>query len=211
MGGYVEGMISGANAALVDRDHEAIDRVIADDSKVDLLEKQIDEQCLEIMARHQPVAGDLRLLVTVMKITNDLERVGDCAVNISKSARVVNEEPPLKPYIDMPRMIADATGMIHDGLDAFVTSNSELASEVMLRDKQIDRIYRQLFRELLMYMLEQPQTITRALHLLLIARDIERIGDHAANVCEDVIYWVEGRDVRHPKAEKKIAAADEAE
>lgn len=197
MGGLVEEMIDFANSSLMKRDDSLADRVIEMDPEIDSLEKRIDEQCLDILARHQPMASDLRFLVAVMKITNDLERMGDSAVNIVQAVRVINQEPPLKPYIDLPRMADRTREMVHDSLDAFVERDSNLAREVIARDDRIDDLYRQLFRELLTFMIENPKNVARSLHLLLIARNLERIADHATNVSEDVIYYVEGRDIRH--------------
>lgn len=197
MGGLVEEMIDFANTALVKRDETHNERVVTTDPEIDALEKRIDEQCLEILGLQQPMATDLRFLVAVMKITNDLERMGDCAVNIAKAVRVVNEEPPLKPYIDLPRMASLVISMVHDSLDSFVEADIAMAQAVLERDDEIDELYRQLFRELLTFMIENPANVSRSLHLLMIARNLERIADHATNVAEDVVYFVEGRDIRH--------------
>lgn len=201
MGGLVEEMISGAMQSLMDRDSDHASVVIASDKQVDALEKEIDEACHSVLARQQPTAGDLRFLVAVMKIANDLERQGDSAVNVAQSVHVLNLEPPLKPYIDLPRMAKLVQQMVRDSLDSLVQKNAALALDVCQRDDQVDAIYKQLFRELLTYMIEDPRTVTRALHLLLIARNFERIADHATNVAEDVIYYVEGRDIRHSLAD----------
>ncbi|MEM7049654.1 MAG: phosphate signaling complex protein PhoU [Acidobacteriota bacterium] len=200
MGGLIEQMIDKANRALVERDEALIADVITTDQEVDQIEMDLDEACLATMARNQPTAVDLRFLVAVIKITNDLERVGDSAVNIVQSARRLNEEPPLKPYIDLPRMSEMTQRMIRESLDAFSTRNTELAVKVCQDDDAIDAVYRQLFRELLTFMIEDPKTVSRCLHLLLIARNLERIADHATNIAENVIYYVEGRDVRHSLA-----------
>ncbi|MEM7482533.1 MAG: phosphate signaling complex protein PhoU [Acidobacteriota bacterium] len=200
MGGLVEQMIDKAIRALVERDEALIAEVIHQDEEVDQIEMDIDEACLATMARNQPAAVDLRFLVATLKMTNDLERIGDSAVNIVESARKLNEEPPLKPYIDIPRMSEMAQGMVRESLDAFCHRNTELAAKVCQEDDGIDSIYRQLFRELLTFMIEEPKTVSRALHLLLIARNLERIADHATNIAEEVIYYVEGRDVRHSEA-----------
>jgi phosphate transport system protein len=197
MGGAVEGMIGGAMQALLDRDSDRARAIVEQDAEVDQLEKEIDEDCHRILALHQPTARDLRFLVAAMKITNDLERIGDSAVNIAQSVEVLNQEPPLKPYIDLPRLSATTRGMVRDALDSFVERHSAKALEVCRRDDQVDGLYKQLFRELLTFMVEDPKTVTRALHLLLIARNFERIADHATNIAEDVIYYVEGRDIRH--------------
>jgi phosphate transport system protein len=132
-----------------------------------------------------------------MKIANDLERMGDSAVNIAQAVEVLNLEPPLKPYIDLPRLAQIAQEMVRDALDCFVRRDAQAAWEVTRRDDEVDALYKQLFRELLSYMIEDPRTTTRALHLLLIARNYERIADHATNIAEDVVFYVEGRDIRH--------------
>lgn len=197
MGGLVEEMIAEAQKALVERDAARAEQVIKTDKEVDLLEMEIDELCHTVLARHQPTAVDLRFLVAAMKIDNDLERIGDSAVNIAEAALVLNTEPPLKPYIDLPRLSELTQKMVRESLDAFVQSNVPLALDICGRDDQVDGLYKQLFRELLTYMIGDPKTVNRALHLLLIARNLERIADHATNVAEDVIYFVEGRDIRH--------------
>jgi len=197
MGGLAEEMIAEAQKALVERDAARAEQVIKTDKEVDLLEMEIDEMCHTALARHQPTAVDLRFLVAAMKIDNDLERIGDSAVNIAEAALVLNTEPPLKPYIDLPRLSELTQKMVRESLDAFVQRNVQLALDICSRDDQVDGLYKQLFRELLTYMIADPKTVNRALHLLLIPRNLERIADHATNVAEDVIYYVEGRDIRH--------------
>jgi len=197
MGGLVERMISEAMTALVERDNERAGAVVRTDSVVDELEKEIDGLCHRMLALQQPTAGDLRFLVSTMKISNDLERMGDSAVNVAQAVEILNAEPPLKPYIDLPRLAELTQGMVRDALDSFVRKDARQALEVCRRDDQVDALYKQLFRELVTYMIEDPKNITRALHLLLIARNYERIADHATNVGEDVIFFVEGRDIRH--------------
>jgi len=197
MGGLVEEMIGGAMQALIDRDAEHANVVIATDNEVDSLEKEIDDRCHTVLGLQQPTASDLRFLVSVMKIATDLERMGDAAVNVAQYVEVLNQEPQLKPYIDLPRMSVIVRGMVRDSLDAFVARDTAKALDVWRRDDQVDGLYRQLFRELLTFMMEDPKTVTRALHLLLVARNFERIADHATNIAEDVVYYVEGRDIRH--------------
>ncbi len=206
MGGRVEEMIGKANDALTTRAETLCGEVVAEDRDIDRLELEIDEACYSIMVRHQPAAGDLRFLIAVMKIVTDLERIGDSAVNICQSVERLNQEPPLKPYIDLPRMSELVSRMVRESLDAFVRRDSAQATAVTEADDEVDGLYRQLFRELLTFMIEDPQTVTRSLHLLLIARNLERIADHATNIAEDVIYYVEGRDVRHP-AQRKTPGA----
>jgi len=197
MGGLVEQMIARANRALVERDEESVREVLDQDREVDRLEMEVDEACLQTLVRNQPTAVDLRFLVAVMKIVNDLERMGDSAVNIAQSVIQLNQEPPLKPYIDLPDLSRLVRNMVGRSLDAFVRKDGELADSVLKADDEVDGRYKQLFRELLTYMIEDPKTVSRCLHLLLIARNLERIADHATNIAEDVIYYVEGRDVRH--------------
>ncbi len=197
MGGLVEEMIRQAIQALTGRDSQLAAALPASDRRVDELEKKIDEECLHILARHQPTAVDLRMLVAVMKIVNDLERMGDSAVNIAQAVALLNEQPPLKPYIDLPRLAQVVSEMVHGSLDAFVAGDSAQAMAVWQRDDEADNLYRKLFQELLGYMTQDPAAVSRALHLLLISRNLERIGDHATNIAEDVIYYIEGRDIRH--------------
>jgi len=197
MGGLVERMIGEAMQAIVERDEARAQAVVATDGEVDGLEKELDEQISRYMALQQPTAVDLRFLVATMKIANDLERMGDSAVNICEAAAVLNTEPPLKPYIDLPRLAKITQEMVRDALDSFVRKDARAALDVCKRDDEVDGLYKQLFRELLTYMMEDPRTVTRALHLLLVARNYERIADHATNIGEDVIYYVEGRDIRH--------------
>jgi phosphate transport system protein len=200
MGGMVEGMVAKATQSLLERKSSLCTEVINGDTEVDHLEIEIDEVCHSILGRKQPTAVDLRFLVAVMKINSDLERIGDSAVNIAQSVEQLNEQPPLKPYIDLPQLSQLVQAMVRKSLDAFVNKDSELAAEVCRSDDAVDGLYKQLFRELLTYMIEDPKTVSRALHLLLISRNMERIADHATNIAEDVIYYVEGRDVRHSMA-----------
>lgn len=200
MAGMVEEMVAKATRALLDRDRAACAAVIASDNEVDLLEIEIDEACHSILGRKQPTAVDLRFLVAVMKINSDLERIGDSAVNIAQSVEQLVDLPPLKPYIDLPRLSQLVQAMVRESLDAFVRRDAALAQEICERDDEVDALYKQLFRELLTFMIEDPRTVSRALHLLLISRNLERIADHATNISEDVIYYVEGRDIRHSLA-----------
>ena len=197
MGGMVEGMVAKATQSLLDRNNQLSTDVIEGDNEVDRLEIEIDELCHLILGTKQPTAVDLRFLVAVMKINSDLERIGDSAVNIAQSVLQLNEVPPLKPYIDLPHLSALVQAMVRKSLDAFVRRDARLATDVCESDDAVDGLYKQLFRELLTYMIEDPRTVSRALHLLLISRNMERIADHATNIAEDVIYYVEGRDIRH--------------
>jgi phosphate transport system protein len=197
MAGLVESMVARATRALLERSASLCAEVIANDNEVDHLEIEIDESCYSILGRMQPTAVDLRFLVAVMKINNDLERIGDSAVNIAQSVEQLIDQPPLKPYIDLPHLSELVQNMVRQSLDAFVQRDAELATEVCKGDDTVDGLYKQIFRELLTYMIEDPRTVSRALHLLLVSRNLERIADHATNIAEDVIYYVEGRDVRH--------------
>ena len=197
MGGMVEGMVAKATQSLLERDNQLCINVIESDNEVDHLEIEIDEACHLILGTKQPTAVDLRFLVAVMKINSDLERIGDSAVNIAQSVVQLNDQPPLKPYIDLPHLSELVQAMVRRSLDAFVRRDTALATEVCQSDDAVDGLYKQLFRELLTYMIEDPKTVSRALHLLLISRNLERIADHATNIAEDVIYYVEGRDIRH--------------
>lgn len=200
MGGMVEGMVAKATQALTERNARLCTEVIEGDREVDQLEIEIDESCHSILGRKQPTAVDLRFLVAVMKINSDLERIGDSAVNIAQSVEQINDQPPLKPYIDLPHLSTLVQKMVRNSLDAFVRRDVDLATEVCQSDDEVDGLYKQIFRELLTYMIEDPKTVSRALHLLLISRNMERIADHATNIAEDVIYYVEGRDIRHSMA-----------
>jgi phosphate transport system protein len=197
MGGMVEGMVAKATQALLDRNNQLCTEVIEGDNQVDQMEIEIDEACHLILGTKQPTAVDLRFLVAVMKINSDLERIGDSAVNIAQSVEQLNEQPTLKPYIDLPHLSQLVQDMVRKSLDAFVRRDTELATEVCQSDDAVDGLYKQIFRELLTYMIEDPKTVSRALHLLLVSRNMERIADHATNIAEDVIYYVEGRDIRH--------------
>ena len=201
MGGAVEESIDQAVHSLVDRDDDLIRTVIEGGKKIDEWEIFIEEECLKLLATQQPVASDLRLIATTIKINIDLERINDQAVNIAQCAQVLNKMPRLKPLIDIPRMAELAQGMLKDGLDAFVRGDVDLAREVAKRDEQVDLLRDQIFRELLTYMhlISQPDTVARAIYLVLASRHLERIGDNTSNIAENVAYMVEGRIVRHLK------------
>jgi len=197
MAGLAETAIGLAIKALVSRDAETARQVIASDDAVNALEIEVDELCLRTMALYQPEARDLRFLAMALKINNDLERMGDQAVNIAERTLELLKEPQLKPLIDIPRMAELAQGMVKDSLDAFVQQDVERARAVCRRDDEVDRFDDQLFRELLTYMMEDTKAITRSVNLILVSRHIERIADHATNIAEDVIYLVEGKTVKH--------------
>ncbi len=200
MGGLVEDQMRHAMQALVDRDDALAKEVIERDRQVNAYEVEVDEQCVELLALHQPTAVDLRFITTAMKIVTDLERIGDQAVNIGQRVIELNREPQLKPYIDLPRMAARAQAMVKESLDAFVARDTELAHRVRAEDDEVDALKEQIFRELLTFMMEDPRSIPRAIRLILISRCMERVADHATNIAEMVIYLVEGKMVRHTLA-----------
>jgi phosphate transport system protein len=197
MGGLVEERVHQAIHALVSRNEEEAERVIAADKEVNDLQIDVDERCIKLLATQTPLASDLRLITVAMKINDDLERIGDQAVNIAENAMKLLPHPPLKPLIDIPRMAEISQRMTRDALDAFVNRDVELARTVLQRDDEVDSLKDQVFRELLTYMMADPGTIARALSLILISRNLERIADHATNIAEDVIFLVEAKDVRH--------------
>ncbi len=197
MGGLAEDRVRAAVDGLVARDPAAAGGVIEGDGPINELHIEIDDRCFTLLALHQPMAVDLRSIVSAVKINTDLERVGDLAVNIAEAARRYLRHPPVKELIDIPRMASIAQGMLHDALDAYVRRDLALARAVLDRDDALDGLKTQVFRELLTYMLQDPSTIEPALDLILISRHLERIGDHATNVAEDVIFMVSARDVRH--------------
>ncbi len=197
MGALVETQIGAVMRALVERDDAGAKQVIARDAEVNRYDVEIDEKCVELLARYQPAAGDLRFITTAMKIVTDLERIGDQAANIGHRVLELNREPQLKPYIDLPRMADKAQQMVKSGLDAFVARDTALAKRVATSDREVDILRDQIFRELLTYMMEDPKTIPRAINLVLVSRFLERVADHATNIAEMVVYLVEGRMVRH--------------
>ena len=206
LGGTVELMIASSMRALLGRDSETARGVIASDPRVDEAELEIDHLCISLLALRQPAASDLRFITTALKIVTDLERIGDSTVNIAERAIELNEQPPLKPYIDVPRMASTAAGMVHQALDAFVNRNPDEAREVLAMDEGVDRLYVQIFRELLTYMIEDPKSTTRALGITFIAKYLERIADHATNIAQMVIFLCEGQDVRHSPAGRSPAS-----
>lgn len=197
MGGLAETMIHTGIKALVDRDESLVQTVLAHEEEMDLLCIEIDDRCFTQMALRQPMASDLRLLVASIKINSDLERIGDQAVSIALRARSLLNQPQLKPLIDIPRMATIVQEMVRNSLDAFVRQDPELARKVIDGDDEVDNLRDQVFRELLTYMMGDTATIPRALDLILISRNLERIADHATNIAEDVIYLVEGDIVKH--------------
>ena len=203
MGGLAEDRVRAAVDALVRRDTASIDRVLTGDSPINRLHIEIDERCFKLLALHQPMAVDLRAIVSAVKINTDLERVGDLSVNIAEAALRYLRHPEVKALIDIPRMATIAQGMLRDALDAYVRRDVALAQAVLDSDDQLDALKTQVFRELLTYMLQDPTTIEPSLDLVLVSRHLERIGDHATNVAEDVIFMVSAKDVRHHSTDQQ--------
>ena len=199
MGGMVEDQIQKAVKSLVDRDSELAQAIIERDHEVNRLDVDIDDLCIRLLALRQPAGRDLRFITTGLKITTDLERIGDMAVNVCERAIELNQEPRLKPYIDIPRMAQIAQRMIHESLDSFVREDTDLALKVCNDDEEVDELNRQIFRETITYMLSDPQTINRAIKIASLSKYLERIADHATNIAEMVIFMVKGKSIRHLK------------
>jgi len=198
-GGLVERAIQDAIKALLERTSDIARKVIDDDDSINALEVEIDEFCLKLLALRQPAARDLRFITTAIKINYDLERIGDMAVNICERVLELNQEPQLKPYIDMPTMAFIVQNMVKESLDAFVKEDVQLALKVTQDDEKVDSYLDQIFRELLTYMMQDARTISRATRLLFISKNLERMADHAVNIAELVIFMVEGKIIRHIK------------
>jgi phosphate transport system protein len=201
MGGLAEDRVRSALDGLVERDSQLVDRVLGGDVPINQLHIEIDSRCFKLLALHQPMAVDLRAIVSAVKINTDLERVGDLAINIAEAVRRYMRHPPVKELIDIPRMAEIAQSMLRDSLDSYVRRDIALAQSVLNQDDELDALKTQVFRDLLTHMLQDPSTIEPALDLILISRHLERIGDHATNVAEDVIFMVSARDVRHHAGE----------
>jgi len=197
MGGLVEDQIAQAMRALTTRDRDLAQATIARDHMVNRLDVEIDDLAIKLLALHQPAARDLRLITTALKVTTDLERIGDLAEHIAERAQELTVELPIKPSIDLPRMAELARGMLHRSLDAFVREDEKLALSVCEADDTIDQLHEQLFRELVSFMADDPRTVSRAMRLLFVSKYLERVGDHATNIAEMVIFMVKGRSIRH--------------
>jgi phosphate transport system protein len=197
MGGLAEERLSTAMLALIERDSGLMTSVVEGDEAVNRLHLEIDDRCFKLLALHQPMAVDLRMIVAAVKINSDLERVGDLAVNVAEASERYLEHAPVKPLIDIPRMGSMAQRMLHEALQAFVSRDVEAAQAVLTQDDVLDGLKDQIFRELLTYMLGDTRKIEPGIDLILISRHLERVGDHATNIAEDVIFIVEARDVRH--------------
>ena len=192
MGGIVERQLANAVHALVQRDSEGAERVIRDDLEVDRIEEQVDELAVRVLATRQPMAVDLRTVVMALKISNDLERIGDYATNIAKRVKRINVHDPIKPFITIPLMAEICRAMVKDVLDAYVERDAQKALKVWSRDPEVDEYYDQLFRELVTYILEDPKLTGACVDLMFVAKNLERIGDHATNIAEKVYYIVHG-------------------
>ncbi len=197
MASLVEEALRNAIQSLVERDSSLAQKTFDVEDRINKMENAIDEMCLRLLALRQPVATDLRFITSAMKINTDLERMGDQAVNIGERAISLNQEPQLKPYIDIPRMTKITQSMVKDVLDAFVNKDPKLARSVCERDDLVDGLNNQVFRELLTYMMSDPKTTTRAVHLMIVCRCLERIADHATNIAEDVIFMVDALVIKH--------------
>lgn len=197
MASMIETAIANAVKSLIERDSDLARLVVQSDEQVDALELEIDKQCVDLLALRQPLAIDLRFITSSIKITNNLERMGDLAVNIAERVIPLSQEPQLKPLIDIPRMATITQTMVKDSIDAFVNRDTELARSVYQRDSTVDAMNDQIFRELLTYMMQDPANITRAVHLILISRHLERIADHSTNIAEEVVYIVKAKVVKH--------------
>lgn len=196
MASHAESAVNNSIKALVDRDDDLARKVAGDDDKIDHLEQEVDAACVALLAK-APLATQLRLITSAMKIARDLERVGDEATTIARRSLDLSQEPQLKPYVDIPRMATMAMAMLNDALGAFVNGDTARARAVIPRDKDVDQLNKQLYRELASFMIEKPTTITRCLNLMTISKALERIADHAKNVAEDVVFLYEARDIRH--------------
>jgi phosphate transport system protein len=199
IGSLVEAAIRNSVKSLVERNSDLARKVIENDHKINAFDVEIDEECIRLIALRQPKAKDLRFITTAMKITTDLERMGDLAVNIAERAIELNEEPQLKPYIDVPRMAEITEAMVRDALDALVKGCSKIPYEVIKRDDEVDDLNAQVFNELLFFMIQDPSTVSRATRISYVSKYLERIADHATNIAEMVIYMCEGKIIRHTK------------
>lgn len=197
MGGHVETAVEAATQALIQRKPEMFNKVYDLEAKINREHIEVDEVCLQLLARQSPMAADLRLVIAVLKISTDLERMGDQAMNIAYNAKDYMEGEPIKELVDIPKMAAEVRSMVRDCLDAFVRQDSELASNVLKRDDIVDGLKDKIFQDLITFMTNNSSRIEQALDLILIARNLERLGDHATNIAEDVIFAVTGNDIRH--------------
>jgi phosphate transport system protein len=193
MGSMVEKAMHQSVNALKERDIELAKQIIADDKRVDMKRFEIEDKCIQLIATQQPMAGDLRTIISVFNIISEVERIGDHAEGIAKIVIMIGDEPPLKPLIDIPRMAEKTVDMLHRSLDTFVNHDSETAKKIAIEDDEIDNLYDQIFRELISFMIEDPRTITRATRLIWVAHNLERSADRVTNICERVVYMVTGK------------------
>ena len=196
MGSYAESAVVQSIQAMTDRNDQLAEQVQHNDDIMDRYEIEIDDAAINLLAK-APLASDLRLITVAMKISQNLERIGDEATTIARRALELNSEPQLKSYVDIPRMVTITLAMLKESLDAFVNKDPEKARAIIPRDKEVDALNRQLHRELSSYMVENPSTITRCLNLMTVSKCLERVGDHATNIAEEVVYLCEARDIRH--------------
>ncbi len=204
MGRLAESMIQTALRVLIERNESLVEEVSSKEQEVNELQMEIDDRAVKLTALQQPVGSDVRFLFMASRIASDLERIGDQAINVCQNAHYVLKSPPLKPLVDLPRMGEIAEAMVRKGIEALVNRNCDLARAVLDDEKDVDAFRNQIFRVLLTYMMADPGTIERALALILIARNLERVGDHATNIAEEVIYLVEGREIRHHRETKSM-------
>lgn len=197
MATLVEASIQDSVQSLVERNSDLARRVMEGDQKINAFDVNIDEECIRLLALKQPMGKDLRFITTAMKITTDLERIADNAVNIAERALELNEEPLLKPYIDIPRMSRIAQGMVRDTINAFINGDKNLAKDVIMRDDEVDDLNEMVWKELMFIMTQDPSTVSRGVKISYISKYLERIADHATNIAETVIYMVEGKIIRH--------------
>ena len=212
MGGLAESQLAAAMQAVARRDGQLASEIVGSDVRVDQLEAEVDQQVMRLLALRAPVGPDLREIVSSLKIASDLERIADYAANVAKRSIALNQTPPVRPAFAIPRMGAFAQGMIKDVLDAYVDRDAERAVAVWRRDEELDEMHTSLFRELLTYMMEDPRSIGPAIHLLFMAKNVERIGDHATNIAETIYYLVRGErlsEVR-PKGDRSATLIQDA-
>lgn len=201
MGGIAESMVNYAVKSLIERNDKYLEKVYSQEKEVNHLHISIDERCLKLLALRQPIAIDLRLIVAAIKINSELERIGDQAINIAQNTTDLLKQLELKPLLDLSHMTEAVKIMVKDSLDSFVQKDPKLAQNILVKDNEVDAYKNQIFRELLTYMMSDPSTIQRALDLILIARNLEKVADHATNIAEDVIFMVLAKDIRHHSTE----------
>jgi phosphate transport system protein len=204
MGGHVEKAIQHASDALLEWDASKIQTVFEIEKKVNQSHLEVDDGCIKLLALQQPMAVDLRTIVAILKINNDLERMGDQAVNIAHNAQRYMKDAPIKPLVDLPKMSIEVRLMVRDALDVFVKSSEDIARDILIRDDNVDAFKNKIFRDVIELLKAKPSEIEQGLNLILIARNLERIGDHATNIAEDVIFAIKGEDVRHSPRQETI-------